>query len=276
MWHQWLRLIASTSVASVIIVTVVIVTAEANRQVRAADPVMPRHSVVQAKATSHSDPLEIRDFEVRVDNKAVGTHRLTIKSEGEKQEVGIQTDIRLDFVVYAYVFKFSGTEIWHDGRLAQSDIHVQDGGKKRAFSLKIDGDIQQISFNGKRVAGSSKGVMTTAYWQLPCDEVRTKALPIVDVDSGKTHEATFTEVGPASVSHGGKSLKCQHFKVDGPSPAELWFDEQNRLVRQQSVEAGHTVELKLKQIRLAQKEMTARNIKMASTRLIRLLNQRHE
>ncbi|WP_010587874.1 DUF6134 family protein [Schlesneria paludicola] len=256
MCHRWLtRLIASTRLTSFLIATVAITTiAQSTLQVRAADPFSPRHKVVQAKATSSSEPIEIREFEVRVDNKTAGTHRLTIKSEGEKQEVGIQTDLRLDFVVYAYVFKFSGTEVWHEGRLLQSDIHVEDGGKKRAFSLKFDGDIQQISFNGKPVNGSTKGVMTTAYWQLPSHEIRSKPFPIVDVDSGKTHQATLTAVGPASLTHAGRALKCQHFKVDGPSPAELWFDEQGRLVRQQSVEVGHTVEIKLKQIRTAQNE----------------------
>lgn len=255
MCHRWLGLVASTRLTSIFITTVVLTTLTQPRlQVCAADRFSPRHKVVQAKATSNSEPVEIREFEVRVDNRNAGIHRLTIKCEGEKQEVGIQTDLRLDFVVYAYVFKFSGTEIWHEGRLSQSDIHVDDGGKKRAFSLKNDGDIQQISFNGKTVNGSAKGVMTTAYWQLPNPEIRSKPFPIVDIDSGKTHQATLTAVGSVNMTHAGQVLKCQHFKVDGPSPAELWFDDQGRLVRQQSVEVGHTVEIKLKQIRIAQNE----------------------
>ena len=66
---------------------------------------------------STKEAVEIRDFEVRVDNKAAGTHRLTIKSNGDKHEVAFQTDVKMDFVIYAYVFKSRGTEVWRDGRL---------------------------------------------------------------------------------------------------------------------------------------------------------------
>ena len=44
-------------------------------------------------------------------------------------------------------------------------------------------------------------------------------------------------------------MACRHFKVTGSSPADLWFDEQDRLVRQKSVEEGHPIELRLRRIR---------------------------
>lgn len=197
-----------------------------------------------------ADSIEIRDFEVRVDNKPAGTHRLTIKSAGDTHEVAFATDVKMDFIVYAYVFKLRGTEVWRDGQLENTDVRCEDGSKKRSLSLKKSGGVQQVSFNGKDVPASTMGLMTTAYWRLPLLETPKKTLPIVDVDSGVTREATLNVVGKSTITAAGRSLECRHCKIDGPSPAELWFDEQDRLVRQTSVEVGHQLELKLKEIRV--------------------------
>ena len=96
--------------------------------------------------------------------------------------------------------------------------------------------------------------MTTSYWRLPSPELRAKPFPIVDVDTGTFHDATVQVIGQTTLSAAGRSLKCQHVKIDGPSPAELWFDERNLLVQQKSIERGHLMELKLKEIRITHDE----------------------
>ena len=207
--------------------------------------------VENRRSNESSQSAEIRDFEVRVDNKPAGTHRLTIKTTGDTHEVAFQTDVKMDFVVYAYVFKFRGTEVWRDGRLENTDIRCEDGGKKRSFSLKTEGDVQQVAFNGKPVATTSSALMSTAYWRLPSAESRKKTLTIADVDTGQIRSTTLNAVGKTTISSSGQMLECRHFKIEGPSPAELWFDDQDRLVRQKSVEVGHQLELRLKGIRIA-------------------------
>jgi len=209
-------------------------------------------AVSMSKVTS--EPVEVREFEIRVDNRPAGTHSLSIKSAGEMNQVSIQSDVKMDFIVYAYVFKFRATEIWRSGRVERADIRCEDGGKKRSFAMKTEGDVQQVSFNGKPTSESTTGVMTTAYWQLPPSELRTSPMTILDVDTGAIKVATLREIGPDNVTYGNKSIACRHFKIDGPSPAELWFDDQNRLVRQKSIEQGHATELRLKDIRMTQKE----------------------
>ena len=92
--------------------------------------------------------------------------------------------------------------------------------------------------------------MTTAYWRLPPADLLTKPLMIVDVDSGTTRAVQVKTMEKTSISITGQSRECQHVKIDGPSPADLWFDDQQRLVRQKSVESGHQLELRIKQIQL--------------------------
>lgn len=210
-------------------------------------------------AAVHADPVdsnrgaatvEVRDFEVRVDNRAVGTHRLTIKTNGETHQVKFETDVKVNLIVYAYTFKFRGTEVWHKNRLETAEIQSEEAGKKRSFSLQTDGEIQQISFNGKPVPATSLSLMTTAYWRLPPADLLTKPLMIVDVDSGTTRAVQVKTMEKIPISITGQSRECQHVKIDGPSPADLWFDDQQRLVRQKSVESGHQLELRIKQIQL--------------------------
>jgi hypothetical protein len=205
-----------------------------------------------ATADASANPVEVREFDVYVDNRNLGTHRLAIRTEGQNHKVDIQTDVKVDVVIYAYVFKLRASENWRDGRLEQSEIRCEDGGKKRSCTLKVEGSKHQIEFNGKPgTPRAQRFAMTTAYWRLPSAELREKAFPIVDIDTGTPREATITLVGPDIVKAGKESVACAHYKIDGPSPAELWFDNQSRLVWQKSIEQGHHTELKLKQIRLS-------------------------
>ena len=157
-------------------------------------------------------------------------------------------------IIYSYAFKFRGTEVWRDGKLAQTEVQCEDNGKKRSFSLKSDGKLQLISFNGKSQKDSDDCVLTTSYWKLPHSDVRDKTLPIACIETGKTTTANLDLVGNDTVSVGGRMIQCRHYKIDGPSPAELWFDDRDLLVKQKSVERGHLTELRLKQIRAAKEE----------------------
>lgn len=209
-------------------------------------------SAVKAKPLSKS--IEVRDFEVRVDNTLRGTHQLTITTDGDNEQAEMKTDVKVDVIVYTYVFKSRGTELWDDGRLVQSDIRCEDGGKKRAFTLKTQNEIQQISFNEKSMKGNADALMSTAYWRLPNAALRTKRFPVVDVDSGKIFDASVTQVGTEIVNVGSRTIECRRFKIDSSSPAELWIDDRDRLVKQKSVEQGHAMEMRLKQIRVPKDE----------------------
>ena len=202
-----------------------------------------------AKPGSARKSVEVRDFEVRVDKRLVGTHRLTTTTDGDTQEATLQTDVRVSVIVYTYVFKSRGTEVWRGNRLQSSDVQCEDGGKKRSMTLKTGGGAQEITFDGKSIPAASPGLMTTAYWRLPPADAISKPMAIINVDTGTTHSATLVEVGAASVTAEGRAITCRQFRIDGPSPAELWFDDRDRLVRQTSIEQGHSMELRLKQIR---------------------------
>ncbi|MEI4884332.1 hypothetical protein, partial [Klebsiella pneumoniae] len=75
------------------------------------------------------------------------------------------------------------------------DIRCEDGGKKRTFAMKTTGKNQEVLFNGKAVPRPSRVGLTTAYWRLPSEELRSKPFPIVNVDNGEMGSASFQLVG---------------------------------------------------------------------------------
>ena len=190
---------------------------------------------------------EVREFDVLVDGKAAGTHRLVVLQKGTTTTANIKTDVAIDFVVYTYRFKFRATEVWRDDSFVQVDARSEEGGDRTAVAAKADGSKCQVVFNGQRQV-TDRSVMTTAYWRLPPEASRKLPFPILSFDTGESKSGRLEYVERATWKFESRSIPCRHFKVTGPSPADLWFDDSDRLVLQKSVEDGHPTELRLKRV----------------------------
>ena len=93
----------------------------------AGDPFLPRRV---ANTSAIPSTAELREFEVWVDEKPLGSHRLIIKTNKRTQQAKIETDVKVNLVVYAYLFKCRGSEVWRDGKIEEADFRAQDGGKQ--------------------------------------------------------------------------------------------------------------------------------------------------
>ncbi len=71
---------------------------------------------------------------------------------------------------------------------------------------------------------------------------------MLEPDTGTVRNVALNFVGLESVSIQGQQISCNHFRVSGEKAAELWFDRENRLVRQQTVEQGCPTEIRLVQM----------------------------
>ncbi len=201
-----------------------------------------------ATAVSAVRTDELREFDIFVDGKFAGTHRLGISSSpGAVTTARIESDVKINFIVYAYTYKFRATEVWRDDGLAQIDVGCEDGGKKTTLTAKSEGAHCRVVLNGRQQV-TDRSVMTTAYWRLPPEVDQKRVVSILDVETGVAKPGVVERIGRTTLKVNGRPMVCRHYKVTGPSPAELWFDEQDRLVRQTSVEEGHPMELRLRRI----------------------------
>jgi hypothetical protein len=88
----------------------------------------------------------------------------------------------------------------------------------------------------------------SSYWRLPSEKLRNQAISLLDADTGRVMNARLDYVGPGQVMVGGQPTNCSHFRVTGGAQVELWYDAQERLVRQEWVEDGHKAMLELTRI----------------------------
>jgi hypothetical protein len=194
--------------------------------------------------------VEARDFTILVDGKRAGEYHMTItrQDDGSFTMTG-QADVRVTvMIVKTYTYSYRGTEVWKDGRLVRFDSQTNDDGKRFVVSAVADGNNLRIKANGQeRLARPD--IWLSTYWRLADPRFRNQGVPLVDADTGKDISATLQHVGSNSINVNGQMQTCVHYRVSGGVQVDVWYDAQERLVRQESIEEGHRTVLELSRIR---------------------------
>lgn len=184
---------------------------------------------------------EIRDFGVTIDGKQAGTYRMTIQryENGSISMVG-QANIKVSYLVASYRYQYTGSEVWSNGRLYALESKTNDDGKEFAVSAAASGDVFKIKVNGRERTTRSD-VWLTTYWHKPDTRFLNQSIPLVDADTGKDIAATIQFVGNEEVTCAGQRQACTHYRLRGGVTVDLWYDGQDRLLKQESVDDGHRV-----------------------------------
>jgi hypothetical protein len=193
-----------------------------------------------ARLHAQAAETEVREFTIHVDGKEAGKCVMTMTKDKDGTEtLAAQASVRVKILLGAYTFSFHGSEVWKNGRLWQIQAHADDNGKKFDVAGSADGERLRLRANGKEqtIGGD---VWTNSYWRLPDARFYNKPISVLETDTGKELNRQLQYVGVAPVTLGGKAQNCYHFRVTGgPSPIDLWYDGQLRLVRQEFSEDGH-------------------------------------
>jgi hypothetical protein len=193
---------------------------------------------------------ERRDFNILVDGKRAGAYHLTITHADDGTDtVSAQAHVRVSHLVYTYTYAYQGTEVWKAGRLASLNSSTDDDGTRFQVSAVADGANLRVTVNGQEHA-TRGDVWTTTYWRLPDAKFRNRGVPLLDADTGRDINATLQCIGAEAIQVVGQAVNCVHYRVRGGGVAvDAWYDAQERLVRQESVEDGHRTVLDLAGIR---------------------------
>lgn len=188
---------------------------------------------------------ERRTFAVSVDKKPAGSHEVVIRTADDGAvTVTSQADVTVKVAVLRFKYTFRGTEVWKGGRLRELATTADDNGKRHAVSAVADGDGLAVRADGRdfRVTG---GPWPTTYWRLPPEKQRGPEVTLLDADTGKPIAAKLEKVGVEKVAVLGKPFDATHYRLSGGVQVDLWFDGDDRLVRQEFVEQGHRTVLEL-------------------------------
>jgi hypothetical protein len=72
------------------------------------------------------------------------------------------------------------------------------------------------------------------------------------------HNARIEDVTSEQIPVAGRVEHCTHYRLRGGLTADLWFDDQSRLVCQQSIEDGYPVELRLTRLARDESQVVSR------------------
>jgi hypothetical protein len=196
---------------------------------------------------------ESRDYAISVDGKPAGAYTMTLtRSEDGAVTVSCQAEVHVTKLVFHYTYTYRGTEVWKDGRLQRLSSTCNDDGKHFTVNAQAGPSGVQVTVNGMPHV-ARPDVWTTSFWRLPDAQLRTPSVPLLDADTGRDMAGTYQSLGVARLTVAGEVKNCAHYRVlyrtPTPVTADLWYDENERLAHQESVEDGHRTVLDLVRVR---------------------------
>jgi hypothetical protein len=191
---------------------------------------------------------EVRKFAIHVDGKRVGDYRMEIKAGKDgKLAMSAQAKVKVSYPLYTYRYSYEGVEEYQAGQLCSLRSRAYDDGKRYRVEVRTAPDGLHINTNGHERIGP-RGAWTTSYWRLP-PEPPGGIVTLLDSDTGKEVVGQLRRVGQEEIRVAGLAQPCSHYLLNrSGSPVDLWYDAQDRLVRQDYLEDGHRTVLELYKI----------------------------
>jgi hypothetical protein len=206
--------------------------------------------ILASTTVAAQTPDEIRQYDVIVRDKPVGNVSIRISQRPDGTTIAhTDTSVLVEYLLFKYRYEFHGTETWQIDRLLQLDSRTEDNGKSASVKAAIDSQGSRIEVRGNASRIESPLAMTENYWRLPNPGLTTANFSILEPDTGIVRSVRLQQLGPDSVTVEGREIACNHYRLTGEANAELWFDAEGRLVRQQTVEQGYLTEQRLARIR---------------------------
>lgn len=153
------------------------------------------------------------DFEVRLDDKPIGTHRFTVNGASGEREVlsEARMDVKL-LGIPVFRYRHEARERWRGDCLAELQSKTDDDGKPlQVTQARNSADACLMGF---------------AYWH-PKLTAQTRLL---NPQTGLVEEARFERLPDASVEVGGREVPAARWKLTAIPPAgprqnlTLWLD----------------------------------------------------
>jgi hypothetical protein len=192
---------------------------------------------------------EVRDFNVLVDGSRAGDYHVTIqRGDDGTLTMSLTSEVRVKVLgVTFYSYTYRGREVWKDGRLQRLDSNGQENGKPFTVTAVPAVDGLHVTCNGQAHL-ARPDVWTMTYWMLPVAAQRNQPLPLLGGHNGQEVGGSLQQIGTDRLTIAGQAQSCAHYRVTGPTPHELWYDAQERIVRQEWVVDGHKTVLELTRV----------------------------
>jgi hypothetical protein len=192
---------------------------------------------------------EVRQFTIQVDGKPAGNYQMTIHRQIDGTvSLTAQSDVRVTILaIPVYTYSYSGQEVWKDGRLLRLESSGSEKGKPFSVSALSQNNVLVVTANGQQHT-TRPDVWTTSCWQLPGAAFRNQDVPLLGCDNGTDIPGHLQYVGAEQLTVAGQAQTCAHYRVMKTEPHDLWYDAQERLVREEWDSGSHHTVLEMTQI----------------------------
>lgn len=166
-------------------------------------------------------------FKVYLDDQSVGTHRFTLKGEGERRTIEsvAQFDVRFLGIGF-YHYDHVSNESWRSNCLEVIHAKTDDNGTR----VTVDGSLSSDTFS-LVVDGSPQTlpgcIMTFAYWNP--DMLRQTQL--LNPQTGELTSVSIRALGREAMMVGAEERSVNHYLLMAPKfEIDLWYDLKGRWV----------------------------------------------
>lgn len=192
---------------------------------------------------------ETREFAVLVDGKQAGNAAMTIQKQDDSTTVvSSETNVMVKVFIKKYVYTCQAREVWKEGRLREASSRCNDDGKAFQVSAVAQADGVRVRVNGRERTAKPE-VWLSSYWTLPDPKLRNGVIPVLDIDNGRDMQVRLQYVGEQQLTVAGQVQNVRHYRLTGTVRVDLYYDANERLVRQEWVEDGHPTLLELRNVR---------------------------
>jgi len=201
-------------------------------------------------AHAQAADVETRGFTVSVDGKKAGDYRMMIQRNSDGS-IGFSGQSSVNVTVLGismYTYSYTGNEAWKDGKLHAFQSAGKEKGKEFKVSARLEGDALVVTANGqqRRVRADA---WPTSCWQLPPAALRNGPITLFGCDTGAEMTSRLQYVGSEQIKVCGQTQTCSHYRVTKEETHDVWYDAQERLVRDEWQSGSHRTVIEMVELK---------------------------
>ena len=183
-------------------------------------------------ASAAAQEARVWDFRVYLDNTAIGTHRFTLRQQGEERELASEArfDVKLLFFT-AYRYAHQASERWRGDCLTALNSRTDDNGTPFAVT--------------RERAALQGCVMSFAYWNPQI----LRQSRLLNAQTGEHEAVAISALGDDRIAVRGAQVPARRYRISGPkNPIELWYSaDGDWLALASTLEGGRRLQYRLEQ-----------------------------
>jgi hypothetical protein len=172
------------------------------------------------------------DFRVYLDNAAIGTHRFTLRQQGEERELASEARFEVKLMFFtAYRYAHRANERWRGDCLTALNSRTDDNGTPFAVAKEREA-----------LPGC---IMSFAYWNPQI----LRQSRLLNAQTGEHEAVSISALGEESIAVRGAQVPARRYRISGPkNPIELWYSATGEwLALASTLEGGRRLQYRLEQ-----------------------------